>query len=330
MKINHQLVIVSIFFFIAACKKDATAVDTSTAVSTSNNSLSKTDGTITVQTAILPPVTPQTFITCGNISIAEFDIVTTKHILIYQLFFSANYPLIHSINIKDLGAAPNANGTITYNASGPFLNAGEGVSLLTQVNYLDIDSVVSGETAQLKLIHIVYRTDDEIYHDFYPDNAGKANSMCLVNNIPQITFQDPGTDTLSNGYKEIADFKFKGDTAYTITDLPIHLASLFSGYITKAPLIIRHNGKTIVKTDSVQLDEGSTAETVIHFNGFKHTPGSTDFFRIFAPVEGFYDIVVTTMQPLNSFIWRDGLNAGIAGGKNDKYFKEQTGQASFR
>jgi len=333
MKIKcHQSFFIVLLVFLNACKKDfSPATDKSNAINASDNSLSKTDGIITVQTGILPPVTPQTFVTNGNSSTAEFQILSSKHIFIYQLFFSATYPLIQSISIDNLGTQPNASGTVTYNGSGPVINAGSGVALRAQLFYLLVDSTTSGKTAQLKLTHIVYRTDDEVYHDFYPDNAGKANQMCLVNNIPHISFQDPEQHVLNNGFKQIAIIKLQGDTGWSVSDLPLHFASLYSGFIPPTSLIIQQKGKTIARSDSFSLKAGSTAETVIHFeNEFKHIAGTTETLKIYAPVKGFYDIVVTSMSPLTALTWKDDFGKIIPGSKNDKFYKEQPGASNFR
>lgn len=332
MKIKyHQALFFVLLIFFNACKKDSLPANKSNVVSATDNSLSKTDGIITVQTGILPPVTPQTFITNGNASTAEFQIVSSKHIFVYQLFFSATYPFIQSISVENIGIQPNALGIITYNGSGPVINAGTGVALRAQLFYQHVDSSTSGKTAQLKLTHIVYRTDDEVYHDFYPDNAGKANQMCLVNNIPHISFQDPEEHVLYNGFKQIAVIKLQGDTAWRLSNLPLHFASLYSGFIPKSSLIIQHNGKTIARSDSVLLKAGSTAETVIHFEDeFKHIAGKTEALKVYAPVKGFYDVVVTSMSPLTALTWRDNFNTLIPGSKNDKFYKEQTGASNFR
>lgn len=328
---NYPLCVCAIIIFFNACKKDDLPATNKNVLTATDKSLSKTDGTITVQTGILPPVTQQSFIANGCSSNAEFQIASSKHILISQLFFSATYPLIQSINITNLGSEPNARGTITYNGSGPFINAGEGLSLKAQVNYINVDATMSGKIAQLSLTRIVYRTDDEIYHDFYPDNSGKAQSMCLVNNIPRITFTDPVYgDTISNGFKQIAIIKFDGDTGWVLNDMPLHLASLFTGVIRKSQLIVKCNNKIVARTDSVSLSEGSTAETSVHFsNGFKHIAGKTEVLNVYAPVSGFYDVVVTTMAPLSSFTWKDDFGVTLPGVKNIKFYKTQTGQATF-
>ena len=330
MKIKHfSLRLAAAFFLFTACKKETAPINnTASVVSASDNSLSKTDGIITVQTAILPPVTPQSFITAGNSSVTRFDIVTSRRVFIFQMFFSATYPLIQFINIRNLGPAPNAGGTITYNGSGPYINAGNVISLLTRCYYSDIDNSISGQTAQLKLIRIVYRTDDEAFHDFFLENAGKAQTMCLVNNIPHIKFENPADNTLKNGFRQIATLKLTGDTAYTIIDLPLHLSSPFTGSIPKASLRVKSGGETVGTTDSVQLNPGTTVETVIHFtNKFKHQPGNTEVLKVFAPVSGFNDIILTSMSHTGSFIWKDDLGVLIRGSKNSKFYKEQTGQA---
>ena len=331
MKITHfSLQLAAAFFLFTACKKENAEINNSALVVTaSDTSLSKTDGIITVQTAILPPVTPRSFIAAGNSSTARFDIVTTRRIFIYQLFFSATYPLIQSLKINNLSIQPNAGGTITFNGSGPYINGGSGYSLITHPFYINIDNSNSGKTAQLALIRIVYRTDDEVYHDFYLQNAGKAHTMCLVNNIPHIKFENPFDKTLENGFRQIAVLRVTGDTAYSITDLPLHLSSPFGGFIPKSSLIAKYSGEIVGKTDSVQLDGGTTADAIIHFeDAFKHTAGNTELLKIFAPVFGANDLILTSMSADN-FRWIDDLGVVIPGPKNSKFYKEQTGQAVF-
>jgi len=317
-------------FLFAACKKETVPLtDTASVISASDTSLSKSDGIVTVQTAILPPVTPKSFITTGNSSVTRFDIVTTRRIFIFQMFFTATYPLIQSINIRNIGTQPNADGTITYDGSGPYINGGSGISLLTKVNYINIDNSISGKTAHLKLTRIVYRTDDEAFHDFFFENAGKAQTMCLVNNIPHIKFKNPVDKILDNGFRQIAAINLTGDTAYTIIDLPLHLSSPFTGSIPKAALIVKSGGKTVGRTDSVELNGGTTAETTIHFtDSFKHKPANTEVLKVFAPVSGFNDIFLTSMSTA-SFIWKDDLGVLISGTKNRKFYKEQAGQSVF-
>jgi hypothetical protein len=201
--------------------------------------------------------------------------------------------------------------------------------LVTHPFYIDIDSSISGKTAQLALIRIVYRTDDEAFHDFYLQNAGKAQPMCLVNNIPHIKFENPFDQTLKNGFRQIAVLKLTSDTAYSIIDLPLHLSSPFGGFIPKSSLIVKYDGEIVGRTDSVQLDAGTTTDAIIHFEGgFKHEAGNTEVLKIFAPVFGANDLILTSMSADN-FKWIDNLGVVIAGPKNSKFFKEQTGQAVF-
>ncbi len=317
--------------WVGCRKDDVVQIKPEKIVSSSNLSQAKSDGIITVQTGILPPVTPQSFIANGSHSVAEFQVTSTKHILIYQLFFSATYPFIQSVSINNSGSEPNMSGTVTFNGSGPFIEAGGGVSLKADICYEMVDSLTSGKKVQLKLTHIVYRTDDEVYHDFYPGNAGAAKTMCLVNNIPDITFQDPGPDTLYNGYRQIAKLKLKGDTSWSVNDLPLHLTSLYSGVIPRSKLVIKYNNQVIAKTDSVQLNAGSTAETIIHFpGGFTHTAGTAELLHVYAPVTGFYPVIITTMSPLASFTWNDGLGAQLSGNKNKRFYKVPPGQSNFQ
>ncbi|MBS1747334.1 MAG: hypothetical protein JST21_14290 [Bacteroidetes bacterium] len=328
----YSLCLPALLFLWLGCKKEAvTQIKPEKIVASSNHSEAKSDGVITVQTGILPPVTPQSFIANGGSSVAEFQVTSTKHIVIYQLFFSATFPFIQSVSINNSGSEPNVSGTVTFNGSGPFIDAGSGVSLKANICYVLVDSMTSGQTVQLKLEHIVYRTDDEAYHDFYPGNAGAAKTMCLVNNIPNITFFDPGPDTLYNGYRQIATLKLKGDTGWSVSDLPLHLTSLYSGFIPRSKLVIKYNKEVIAKSDSVELDAGSTAETDIHFpGGFTHTAGETELLHVFADVSGFYPVIITTMSPLSSLSWNDGLGKQLRGTKNLKFYKVPPGQSNFQ
>jgi hypothetical protein len=57
--------------------------------------------------------------------------------------------------------------------------------------------------------------------------------------------------------------------------------------------------------------------------------GEKEIIKIYAPVAGFYPLIVTTLLPLSSFVWTDALGAKIPGAKNNKFFKEQTGKSIF-
>ena len=325
---NYFVCFFSFLFFLLSCKKDP--VVKSGIVSAHTNSLSKTDGIITVQTGILPPVTQQCFIPNGGTSITEFQIISSQHILLYNLYFSATYPHIQYITLKNFGVS-NVGGNIEFNGGGE-IAAGAGTSLMVQVHYNNADSNISGTIAQLNLTSIIYRTDDEQYHSFFPEYAGKAQPMCIVNNIPNIVFRDPLSDSLHNGFKEIAEIKLTGDTDWTFNTLPLNFWSPYDAAIPKSKLIVKNRGITLsTLTDSVSLQPGCSAQTLINFTGgFHHTAGATDILKIFAPVKSTgFNLITTTMSPLNSMVWTDDLGVKITGVKNDRFFKQQTGQSNY-
>jgi len=322
--------IFSLIFLFTSCKKEA-APGIRTNVSTFKSTSAKSDGIITVQTGILPPVTLQSFIPNTGSSVTEFQIVASQHIFLYETYFTATYPLIEYITIENYGVG-SVGGNIEFNG-GRDISAGSGISLHVKIYYTNADSSTSGSTAQLSLTNIVYRTDDEVYHSFFAGTAGKAQTMCIVNNIPHITFHNPAADELNNGFKEIAELQLTGDTSWTLNSLPLNLSSPFDAVITKTQLIVKSHGKIMASnSDSVELNAGCSTQTVINFTGgLHHEEGKTDILKIYAPVSGSgYNVITTAMAPLSSFVWTDGLGAKINGAKNNKFFKEQTGQSHFQ
>lgn len=312
-----------------ACRKDAVEI-TGQRISSFSNESAKSDGIITVQTGILPPVTQQEFIPNGNISTAEFQVTSSKHVLLYNMYFTATYPAIQYINIKNY-AIGNTNGNIEFNGGG-IIQAGSGASFIVQVHYKNVDSLISGEIAQLCLTNIVYRTDDNVYHSFYADNSGKAKPMCLVNNMPHILFRDPDYAKMMNGCNELAEIKLTGKTDWELKSLPLNISSPYDAIIPKTKLVFKCDNKILnTKSDSVSLQHGKSIQVKINFTGgFKHNGCKTEIIKVYAPVKGSgYKLVVTSMGELNSFVWNDGLGVKLAGGKNDKYFKEPTGQANY-
>ena len=95
-------------------------------------------------------------------------------------------------------------------------------------------------------------------------------------------------------------------------------------------MIVRSNGHEILTTSTaIQLDAGSTAQTVINFTGgFHHEAGKTEILKIFGKATGPKGIF-TNLFPLSSLKWKDGLGVLIPGAKNGKFFKEDTGQSVF-
>ena len=120
---------------------------------------------------------------------------------------------------------------------------------------------------------------------------------------------------------------FDGSFTLIISVSPLLFANVLP--ISKSSLIAKYSGEIVGKTDSVQLDGGTTADAIIHFeDAFKHIAGNTEVLKIFAPVFGANDLILTSMSADN-FRWIDDLGVVIPGPKNSKFYKEQTGQAVF-
>src|SRR5215472_5105211 len=79
------------------------AEETATTQSTSI----QTDGIVAVATSVLPPTTPQTFIANGSSSKAVFQIISARHAVIENAYFSGEYPLIQYITCENIGVAVN-------------------------------------------------------------------------------------------------------------------------------------------------------------------------------------------------------------------------------
>jgi len=155
--------------------------------------------------------------------------------------------------------------------------------------------------------------------------------MCLVNNVPHMSFQNPLFDTLRNGYTGIAEVKLTGDTNWVLNKLPLNFAS-FTAAVLKCKLIVKCKGKTVTtKSDSVQVDYGWTGQTTIQFvGGFTHQAGNSEILKIYAAVAprgGTPRILTTRLSPLDKLEWIDGLGKILPGSKNAKFFKEPTGQS---
>lgn len=323
-----------LFIIFSGCKKEAIILKPIAAENRSadRSVLYESDGIVTVQTAILPPVTQQSFITNGQTSLAAFQIVSSQHIVIEDAYFSGEYPLIQYAYSEHVGVAVNhESGQMGLVGVGEV--DGNGVTLPMQIFYHAVDSNTSGSTAQLNLSALLYRTNDEVYHTFSPINVVPAQPMCLVNNIPHIRFQNPENDTLKNGYKEIASITLTGDTGWILNALPLNLWSPFIGNISKSRLIVKHRGDKIATSAFIHLYPNSRVQTIINFEGgFAHEAGKKEIIKIFAdvPETGIGgNPIITNMYPLNSFVWTDGLGALIPGSKNIQFFKQDTGQSTF-
>jgi hypothetical protein len=302
--------------------------ETSTIKSTSI----ETDGIVSVAAGILPPATHQRFIANGSSSNAVFEIVSSRPIVIENAYFSGQYPLIQYITSGDIGVAVNQpSGQMGFTGVGTADK--EGLKLLLSVFYNAVDVNTSGSVATLNLTALQYKTDDGIYHAFNPAKIVAAQPMCIVNNVPDILFQNPDDDTLENGYKQIAKIVLTGDTTWKLKALPLGLSSPFLRTISKSKLIIKSKGEKVAVSDVIQLDPNSRIHTIINFDGsFKHYPGEKEILKIYADTPEIGkpgNPIVTNMYPLSSFIWIDGLGIIMPGEKNLLFFKNETGLSVY-
>ena len=319
-----------------SCEKEYTPANvTGTALNAApSSSAFVTDNLITMETSILPPVTPQSFVANGQSSLALFQITASQAATINQGYFSGTYPAIQYITSPDIGVAVSHNGQMGLVGLGIF-PAGTGVNLPVEVYYAPVDSSTSGSTAQLSFTGVTYKTNDGIDHDFVPKTALRAQTMCLVNNIPHVLLSNPTSTSVINGdYHQVAKIELTGDTNWVLNSLPLMLSAPTLANIPQSQLIIKSQGTT-VKTSSlaIQLGVNSKAQTIIDFTGgFKHTAGQKEILTVYAktPTIGSgNNPITTTMYPLSSFVWTDGLGVKIPGSKNDRFYKEQTGQSTF-
>jgi len=320
-----------------SCEKEYTPKNAAgTAVQAApSSSAFVTDNLVTMETSIMAPVTPQSFVANGQSSLAIFQITAAQAATIDQGYFSGTYPAIQYITSEEIGVAVSHNGKMGLLGLG-IIPAGSGVNLPVQVYYAPVDSATSGTTAQLSFTGVTYETNDGLNHDFTPKAAIKAQTMCLVNNIPHILFSNPtSTAVIETDYHQVAKIELTGDTSWVLNSLPLMLSAPTLANIPQSQLIIKNQAKTVNTTSqAIQLGVNSKAQTVINFTGgFKHTAGQKEVLSVYAktPTIGQgNNPIVTTMYPLSSFVWTDGLGAKIAGSKNDKFYKEQTGQAAFK
>jgi hypothetical protein len=134
---------------------------------------------------------------------------------------------------------------------------GSGYVIQTQAIYLPVDSTTSGSIVHLNFQNLTYRTAEETYYSLYMGSAIKAQDMCLVNNIPHISFQDPGNTVLANDYSELADIKLTGDTDWVLNTLPVFISS-FNGTISLCKLIVKSKGNKVTTTSSaLEINGGS-------------------------------------------------------------------------
>jgi hypothetical protein len=327
---RNLLLVFSLGIFLFSCKKDFTPEK---AVSASSNDAFVTDNLVTIESSITSTVTPQSFIANGSTSQAAFQITASQYVKLTEGFFSGTYPAIQYITSPNIGVAVSHNGQMGLVGLG-ILSAGTGITLPVEVNYAPVDSSTSGTVAQLSFTGISYTTNDGIDHDFTPKTPIKAQSMCLVNNIPHILLDTPTNSSLANNYHQIARIILTGDTSWILNSLPLTLWAQYNANIPLSKLIVKNGGNTLTTTSqSIQLGTNSRAQTVINFSGgFTHPAGSRQILNVYAktPTIGSgINQIITTVNPLSSFVWTDGLGVKIPGSKNNQYYKEQTGQVSF-
>ncbi|HEX5153292.1 MAG TPA: hypothetical protein VFW07_17700 [Parafilimonas sp.] len=319
-----------------SCEKDITQENAATAINAApSSSAFVTDNLVTVETSIMAPVTPQSFVANGQSSLAVFQITAAQSAAINQAYFSGTFPAIQYVTSEDIGVAVSHNGKMGFTGL-DMIPAGSGVNLPVEVYYAPVDSATSGTTAQLSFTGLTYETNDGLNHDFLPKTAVKAQTMCLVNNIPHIFISNPtSTSVIDIDYHQVAKIELTGDTNWVLNSLPLMLSAPTLANIPQSQLIIKNQGKTVkTSSNAIQLGVNSKAQTVINFTGgFKHIAGQKEVLTVYAktPTIGQgNNPIVTTMYPLSSFVWKDGLGAKIIGSKNERFYKEQTGQATFK
>jgi len=307
---------------MAACKKDLQS-DMLTAGTSSNLS---TDGTLSAQVSIAPPVTPSGFIANspnGSASLASYDLVAgSKKVYIDYFHMTATYPIVFG-----LGGVPNRDGItpvpINYQV---FANSATSVPI--NLLYNAVDSSTSPTIATCRLNDVVYHTEDWTPYTLAANkSSGSAFSMCLVNNIAHVGFKSPAAyKVLNNGSVEMARIRLSGDTAWTLNSLPVNFYFPdFSFGIYPDKIVLKADGQ-VIATDSAPA--GHTATLRIK-GGFKHIAGKIETLRVYGynmsiQLPGFF---VTEMGDLNGLVWKDGLGGLIPGKLNAKYYKEKSGQA---
>ncbi|MGN6352265.1 MAG: hypothetical protein ACTHLB_02700 [Parafilimonas sp.] len=322
-----------LLLFSAACKKNTAIVNTKVS-SIAGDSLVIKDAGITVKTGILPPVTQKTFIPNGDSSVAEFQVIASKLILLRRMDFSAP-SLISSSRISSIYDYKilNDTGMMTYFID-RYLQPGSGADLIMDIFYKNVNKINSGSVAQVSLTGISYvSSEDNMEHYITLAKPVKTNSMCLVRNKPGILFQNPSGSVLGNGFKEIIQVKLTGDFRWTLIDLPLSISAShdYNGSVGKCKLVVKNENEVLeTESDSIYVPSESTGKTVIHFSkAFQHAAGDTEILKIYAPVSGTLVSLISTMNPYNALVWKDALGTKINGQQNNSFFKEITNFSSF-
>ena len=315
---------VLLLLILPGCKKDIPPTGKLASGVVSDYS---SDGVLTVQVSIFPPVTPQTFIPNapgGNASFTAYDLIASKLVYIDDFSVKASYPSIFII-----GGVPNTH-TETAIPINTQMFSSQPHTIPIGILYKNVDATTTPTitTCRLKAVH--YHTSDFISHTLTVDKiSGSAFSMCLVNNVAHMKFQNPARyKVLDNGYVEIAEIVLTGDTGWTLKSLPLnYYFSDFSegNYPTK--IVAKCNGTSV----GVATILSGHSATICFKPGFKHVAGRSEILKIYGDHislnrGGFF---ITEMGDLNGLIWKDGLGGLISGDLNAQFYKEQNGSSSL-
>jgi hypothetical protein len=294
-KIYLSIIIIALF----GCEKEYSSTNRVSSTATSNSS---SDGILTVNASILPPVTPQTFIRGGGTSTSVYDFTASQY---FEIDLAS---LTSSSIVKSINGQPSPGGIETTDFSG-----------YITIKYKNVNSRTSPRISTVTLKEIDYHTNDYVSHYLTVDSiSGTCPPVCVVYNIAQLGFSSPKKyHPNPNGYTEAADVLLYGDTAWTLNSLPMEGYDARIGGVSFPYAIAKYNG--------VKVGEGSP----IHFNGgFKHIAGQTDTLKIFYKIQiGGGELWATSMGDLNNFEWIDGVGGLITGELNSQFYKEQTGEA---
>jgi hypothetical protein len=277
--------------------------------------------------SIFPPVTPQTFIPNapgGNASFTAYDLIASKLVYIDDFRVKATYPSIFIV-----GGVPNTYGgtEIPINTQ---MFSGQPHTIPLGIVYKNVNSNTTPTITACRLTAVNYHTGDFTNHTLTVDKtSGSAFSMCLVNNIAHIKFQNPsGYKVLNGGFIEFTEIALTGDTAWTLTSIPLnYFFSDFSSGNYPTKIVAMYNGTTV---GTAAILPGHSA-TICFKPGFKHVAGRSEILKIYGynmslNRGGFF---ITEMGDLSGLTWKDGLGGLITGELNAQFYKEQTGSSSL-
>src|SRR5215831_8210067 len=109
----------SLAVLFSSCAKDYTPENAGGAVKAApSSSAFVTDNLVTVETSIMAPVTPQSFVANGQSSLAVFQITAAQSATINQGYFSGTFPAIQYVTSEDIGVAVSHNGKMGFTGLG--------------------------------------------------------------------------------------------------------------------------------------------------------------------------------------------------------------------